>query len=39
MDTNRNSLYKLLHDARKRLQRELLDQGLSVDEILEAFEV
>ena len=38
MDTNRNSLYKLLHDARKRLQQELVDQGLSVDEILEAFD-
>ncbi len=29
MDTNRNALYKLLHDARKRLRKSLEAQGLS----------
>ncbi len=38
MDTNRNALYKLIHDARQRLQRALLAQGLSPEEILAAFE-
>lgn len=38
MDTNRNALYKLLHDARKRLKRELLAEGLSPDDVLAAFE-
>ena len=38
MDTNRNALYKLLHDARKRLKVRLLAQGLSPQEILAAFE-
>lgn len=34
MGTNRNTLYKLLHDARKRMKRELERQGLSAEEIL-----
>ena len=38
MDTNRNALYKLLYDARKRLQRALADEGLSPDEVLAAFD-
>jgi RNA polymerase sigma-70 factor, ECF subfamily len=33
MDTNRNSLYKLLHDARQRLQKEMLAEGLSPEEL------
>jgi RNA polymerase sigma-70 factor (ECF subfamily) len=37
MDTNRNALYKLLHDARRRLQRALADKGLPADDILAAF--
>ena len=37
MDTNRNALYKLLFDARQRLQRRLLDKGLSAEDILAAF--
>jgi len=37
MGTNRNALYKLLHDARQRLQRELLAQGLPREEVLSAF--
>ncbi len=38
MDTNRNALYKLIHDARKRLKQELLSQGFTTDELLAAFE-
>jgi RNA polymerase sigma-70 factor (ECF subfamily) len=38
MDTNRNALYKLLHDARRRLQHEMLQEGLSADEILSTLE-
>ena len=38
MDTNRNSLYKLLHDARLRLKKELLAEGLSAQDILDAFD-
>ena len=37
MDTNRNALYKVLHDARSRLKSALLDAGYTVDEILAAF--
>ena len=37
MGTNRNALYKLLHDARQRLKRKLEDEGLSPEEILAAF--
>lgn len=38
MKTNRNALYKLLHDARLRLKRRLLAEGLDAREILAAFE-
>jgi len=38
MGTNRNALYKMIHDARKRLKRELLAEGLSIEEILSAFD-
>jgi RNA polymerase sigma-70 factor (ECF subfamily) len=38
MGTNRSALYKLLHDARRRLKRALLERGLTVQEIMEAFE-
>lgn len=38
MGTNRNALYKLIHDARKRLKSELLAEGLSIEDILAAFE-
>jgi RNA polymerase sigma-70 factor (ECF subfamily) len=37
MGTNRNALYKLLHDARQRLQRRMQLEGLSPDEILAMF--
>jgi len=39
MDTNPNALYKLLHDARKRLQIKLEEQaGLNASELLSLFE-
>lgn len=38
MNSNRNAIYKLIHDARKRLKRQLLATGLSVTQILDAFE-
>lgn len=37
MGTNRNALYKLLHDARQRLQKRLLARGMSVEELMETF--
>jgi RNA polymerase sigma-70 factor, ECF subfamily len=38
LKTNRNALYKLLHDARLRLKRRLSLEGLSAQEVLTAFE-
>ena len=38
MKTNRNALYKLLHDARLRLKRRLAAEGLTPQEVLSAFE-
>src|ERR687889_750097 len=38
MGTNQNALYKLLHDARKRLKRHMEAAGLSPQEVLAAFE-
>ncbi len=38
MDTNRNALYKLLHDARKQMRISLLEKGLTPVEVIEAFE-
>lgn len=38
MKTNRNALYKLLHDARLRLKRRLAKEDLSAQEVLAAFE-
>jgi RNA polymerase sigma-70 factor (ECF subfamily) len=37
MGTNRNALYKLLFDARKRLQKRMLAKGFSREDILAAF--
>lgn len=38
LDTNRNALYKLIHDARKRLKKRLIEKtGLSVDEVMNMF--
>ena len=38
MGSNRNALYKLLHDARQRLRARLLAAGLSADDVLSAFD-
>lgn len=38
MDTNRNALYKLLHDARKQMRTRLEEKGLSAQEVMEVFE-
>lgn len=37
MDTNRNALYKLLHDARKRLKKRMIAENLSLQDILVPF--
>lgn len=37
MGTNRNALYKLLHDARQRLQKRMQREGLSPAEMLAMF--
>lgn len=38
MDTNRNALYKLLHDARRKLRTHLESQGLTLDYVLDLFQ-
>lgn len=38
MGTNRNALYKLVHDARRKLRTYLEAQGLSVDYVLDLFQ-
>jgi hypothetical protein len=38
MDTNRNALYKLLHDARVRLNRALAEWGMTAQELIAVFE-
>jgi len=38
MDTNRNALYKLLHDARKQMRNRLLEKGMTPQEVIAAFE-
>ena len=39
MNTNRNALYKLIHDARKRLQESLYQKaGLTAQEVMALFE-
>jgi len=37
LSTNTNSIYKLLHDARKKLRRGLESSGFTVDDIREAW--
>jgi len=37
MGTNRNALYKLLHDARQRLKKRMIAEGLTPEEVLAAF--
>lgn len=38
MDTNRNALYKLMHDARKKLRNHLEAQGVQLEYIMRLFE-
>jgi len=38
MGSNRNALYKLLHDARLRIKRRLAQEGLTPEDLLAAFE-
>jgi RNA polymerase sigma-70 factor (ECF subfamily) len=38
MDTNRNALYKLLHDARQRIKQRIVAHGVSPQEALAAFQ-
>jgi len=38
MGTNRNALYKLIHDARQRLKARMMEEALSVEDVLAAFE-
>jgi RNA polymerase sigma-70 factor (ECF subfamily) len=38
MGTNRNALYKLLHDARVRVKTRLDQEGISYADISDAFE-
>jgi RNA polymerase sigma-70 factor, ECF subfamily len=38
MGTNRNALYKLIHDARRKLRTQLETQGLSLDYMMHLFE-
>lgn len=37
MGTNRNALYKLLHDARQRLKKRMMAEGLPPQDVLAAF--
>jgi len=37
LDTNRNNVYKLMHDARKKLKKRLTERGLSQEYILTLF--
>jgi RNA polymerase sigma-70 factor (ECF subfamily) len=37
MGTSRNALYKLVHDARQRLKKRMMAEGLSPQEVLAAF--
>ncbi len=37
MGTNRNALYKLLHDARKKLKHRLISEGLPPQDVLAVF--
>jgi RNA polymerase sigma-70 factor (ECF subfamily) len=39
LGTNRDNVYKVIHDARKKLRKSLVERGLSQEEILRIFEV
>lgn len=38
LGTNRNALYKLIHDARVRLKKKLADKGMTPADVLSVFE-
>jgi RNA polymerase sigma-70 factor (ECF subfamily) len=38
LDTNPNAVYKLLHDARLRVKRQLAEEGLTPEDVLAIFE-
>jgi RNA polymerase sigma-70 factor (ECF subfamily) len=38
MGTNRNALYKLLFDAKQKLKRHLMQRGVTVQDVISAFE-
>jgi RNA polymerase sigma-70 factor (ECF subfamily) len=38
LDTNRNALYKLVHDARRKLRAHLESQGLTMDYMMDLFQ-
>lgn len=38
MDSNRNAMYKLLHDARKKLKKRLEADGISPEDLLAVFD-
>ena len=38
MGTNRNALYKMMHDARLRLKKRLEKEGFSPQQVLAVFE-
>lgn len=38
MDSNRNALYKLVHDARRKLRAYLEEQGLTMDYMMDLFQ-
>ena len=38
LGSNRNSLYKLIHDARKRLKQALLDEGVTHKDLIAMFD-
>jgi RNA polymerase sigma-70 factor (ECF subfamily) len=39
LGTDKDNIYKLLHDARKRLKRALQERGLSLADVLSSFEI
>jgi RNA polymerase sigma-70 factor (ECF subfamily) len=39
MEMTRNALYKLIHDARLRLKKRMAEEGLSPEDVLQAFEI
>ena len=38
LGTNRNALYKLIHDARVRLKKKLGEKGMTPEDVLSVFE-